>query len=105
MKEMEEDDHMAEYQAYIESKAEYEAATGESYEDRIVHSPEHYQSLNDHGIEAIEAIQASMSDEAFEGYLKGAVLKYLWRYQRKGNAIQDLKKARWYLNRLIDENL
>jgi hypothetical protein len=31
------------------------------------------------------------------------VLKYLWRFEHKGNALQDLRKARWYLDRLIDE--
>jgi hypothetical protein len=28
-------------------------------------------------------------------------MKYMWRYERKGKPIEDLKKARWYLDRLV----
>jgi hypothetical protein len=28
-------------------------------------------------------------------------MKYMWRYERKGKPLEDLKKARWYLDRLI----
>lgn len=62
-----------------------------------VNSPSHYASG---AIEAIEAIEASMSTEAFKGMLKGNILKYIWRYEMK-NGAQDLKKAQWYLDRLI----
>jgi hypothetical protein len=68
--------------------------------DEAVHWPEHYRQG---GIEAIDAIKASMSREQFEGYLKGNAMKYLWRYRHKGRPDQDLKKARWYLDRLIVE--
>jgi len=37
----------------------------------------------------------------FEGYCKGQVLKYLWRYRYKGKPLEDLKKAEWYLQLLI----
>jgi len=30
-------------------------------------------------------------------------MKYLWRYERKGKGKEDLKKAQWYLNKLIEE--
>jgi hypothetical protein len=62
----------------------------------MVNSPPHY---NDGGIECIEAIEASMSEEAFRGYLKGNMLKYLWRYEHKGGK-EDLDKANWYLTKL-----
>ena len=65
-----------------------------------VNSPSHYASG---GIECIEAIKASMTPEAFKGYLKGNVQKYMWRYEKKVNAAEDLKKARWYLDKLIEE--
>ena len=42
-----------------------------------------------------------MSEEAFRGYCKGNVQKYTWRYEDKENPKQDLQKAQWYLNRLI----
>lgn len=63
-----------------------------------VKKPSHY---NQHGIEAIKAIEASMSPEEFKGYLKGNFLKYGWRYKYKGAPKQDLEKARWYLDELI----
>jgi hypothetical protein len=65
----------------------------------LVHSPKHYTKG---GIECIEAIKASMSKEAYKGYLKGNCFKYLWRYEDKGK-MQDLQKAEVYLDWLIDE--
>jgi hypothetical protein len=66
----------------------------------VVNSPAHY---NSGGIEAIEGIEASMAPEAYAGYLKGNIMKYLWRYEKKAKPIEDLKKARWYLDRLIQK--
>ena len=64
-----------------------------------VNSPKHYADTCG-GIECIEAIEASMSMEEFKGFLKGNVQKYVWRYAQK-NGVEDLKKAKWYLERLI----
>lgn len=64
-----------------------------------VNKPAHY---NQSGIECIVAIEASMSNEQFCGYLKGNIIKYMWRYEDK-NKIEDLKKAQWYLNKLIEK--
>lgn len=50
-----------------------------------------------------DAIKASMTKEAFCGYLKGNVQKYIWRYEKKDNPAQDLEKALVYLNKLIEE--
>lgn len=63
----------------------------------VVNKPAHYRQG---GVECIEAIEASMSREEFQGYLKGNLQKYTWRYRHK-NGIEDLRKARWYLDRLI----
>jgi hypothetical protein len=52
-------------------------------------------------IECIDAIKAATGD-GFIGYVWGNVLKYLWRWPKKGG-VDDLKKARWYLDRLIQE--
>ena len=68
--------------------------------DDTVNNPPHY---NAGGIEAIEAIEASMSSKEFLGYLKGAILKYIWRYTYKDRALEDLRKARWYLDKLIEK--
>lgn len=67
--------------------------------DDLVNSPKHYK-FNEHGIECIEAIQASLSADGFKGYLKGNIIKYMWRYEYKGKADQDLAKAHWYLTKL-----
>jgi hypothetical protein len=68
-----------------------------------VNSPMHY--IGD--IECIDAIEASMSPSAFRGYLKGNVQKYIWRYETKNpeNRVEDLRKAEWYLKRLISLKL
>jgi len=63
-----------------------------------VNAPFHYNAGK---IECIEGIEASMSSEAFKGYLKGNCQKYLWRFDYKGKAKEDLQKASWYLNKLI----
>lgn len=64
----------------------------------MVNHPGHYK----HGkVECIEAIEESMTPEAFYGYCKGNCLKYLWRYERKGKPLEDLQKAEWYLQKLI----
>jgi len=67
-----------------------------STEEDMVNHPTHY---NKSGIECIDAIQA-MTEEGFEHYLQGNIMKYLWRYRYK-NGVEDLKKAEWYLHKLI----
>ena len=68
-------------------------------EEDVVNNPSHY---NKGGIECIEAIEQSMTPSSFKGYLKGNVQKYMWRYESKAKPVEDLKKARWYLNKLIE---
>ena len=62
-------------------------------------NPDHYKQGD---IECIEAIKASMYPAQFESYLKGNIVKYVWRYEMK-KGLQDLLKAQWYMNRLILE--
>ena len=64
----------------------------------LINHPSHYQDQG--GVECIEAIESQLSEEAFQGYLHGNCVKYLWRWKNKGG-VQDLKKCRWYLDRLI----
>lgn len=64
-----------------------------------VNNPSHYASG---AVECIDAIEASMTAEAFKGYLKGNVMKYMWRYEKKINPVQDLEKAQWYQKKLIE---
>lgn len=62
-----------------------------------VNHPNHYTQG---GIECIEAIKASMFPGGFQDYCKGNILKYIWRWRQKGG-IEDLKKARVYLDWMI----
>jgi len=64
----------------------------------VVNNPPHYQGE----VECIDAIKSSMTKEQYTGYLKGNIMKYLWRFERK-NGIEDLKKANVYLNWLQRE--
>ena len=78
-------------------------ATGKLYhpQDRHANSvtnPEHY---NKGGIEAIDYIKQQLG-EGFGDYCSGNVMKYLHRYKYK-NGIEDLRKARQYLDWLIED--
>lgn len=61
-----------------------------------VNKPIHYQGK----VEAIESIESALSYEAFKGYLAGNAHKYIIRFDRK-NGVEDLRKAKWYIDKLI----
>lgn len=66
----------------------------------MVNNPEHYTQG---GIECIDAMQSAangVSLDPFAGYLWLNVFKYVFRWPRKGG-VEDLRKAQWYLDRLI----
>ena len=65
----------------------------------MVNSPPHY---NQTGIECIHAISAA-TDTGFKYYLQGNIMKYLWRFDYKDKPLEDLQKAKWYLDKLIEE--
>jgi len=65
----------------------------------MVNHPPHYNAT---GIECIHAISAATGD-GFQYYLQGNIMKYLWRYRYKDKPLEDLEKARWYLDKLIEE--
>jgi len=69
----------------------------EEMESDSVNHPEHYTKSS---IETIDMIESATA-EGFHYYLEGNILKYLTRYRHK-NGIQDLQKAQWYLNKLIE---
>ena len=66
----------------------------------LVNHPEHYKTDL---IECIDAMQSFLTNEEFEGHCKACAFKYIWRAGKKDDAQQDLKKAIWYLNRIIDK--
>jgi hypothetical protein len=64
----------------------------------MVNHPPHYTRG---GIEAIDYMEAKSTPEEFAGHLRLTALKYLSRIGYKDDALQDLKKAQWYVNRLV----
>jgi len=65
-----------------------------------VESPAHYTQNR---IECIECVEAMVEPwPGIPAALGKDVLKYLWRHRDKGEKIESLQKARWYLDRLID---
>jgi len=79
----------------MREKQAMEQSDNKELQDMVNHPP-HY---NKSGIECIDAIQAATED-GFEYYLQGNIIKYLWRYRYK-NGVEDLEKAKWYLEKLI----
>lgn len=66
-------------------------------EDNSVHSPDHCQLAD--GLEAIDVIDQTVEDPA--SFYRGNAIKCLLRAGKKGDARQDLEKARWYIGREI----
>lgn len=63
----------------------------------MVNHPQHYTAGK---IEVIRIMEDQLTDEEYRGYVKGQVIKYITR-ERYKNGLEDLKKAYWYLGRLI----
>ena len=66
----------------------------------MVNHPPHYIAGKFEVIEIIESITNSMYLTPFEGYCLGNAIKYLARFKNK-NGVEDLKKAKWYIDKLI----
>lgn len=69
-------------------------------QDKMVSHPPHYQSAK--GLEVINVIEAFTADlKGIEATDTGNIIKYICRWNSK-NGVQDLEKAKWYLDHLID---
>ena len=78
-------------------------------ERNSVNHPFHYSFGK---FECIDVLEDVLSSEQFQGFCLGNVLKYCWRSGKKKSSLseeekttEDLKKAAWYLNRLISHRL
>lgn len=69
------------------------------YEPDVVNHPSHYTNGKVECIDAIES--ATVGKTGIEAVCVANVIKYLWRYEDK-NGLEDIKKAQWYLNKLIE---
>lgn len=67
-------------------------------QDNVNH-PAHYTQGKVEVIEIIEQLTSGM--EGHKAYCLGNVVKYIFRHERK-NGLEDLKKANWYLQRVIE---
>ena len=66
-------------------------------EDNI--NPNHYKQGK---VECIDAIESATTNKTgIEAFYVGNIIKYLWRYESK-NGLEDIKKAKWYLDKLIE---
>jgi len=78
----------------------FKAFVQQAYPDPVNH-PSHYTQGKVECIDAIES--ATINKKGIEAVCTANVIKYLWRYENK-NGLEDLKKAEFYLNRLIEVN-
>ena len=67
----------------------------------LVNAPPHY---NEGNIECIDYLKDSLGS-GFEAYLEGSIKKYLHRFRYKNKPVEDLRKAKWYIDRLIQEQI
>ena len=81
----------------LAAKASPEFFKKTSVTDSVEH-PSHY---NQGAIETIDYLESTLTDSEIQGFMKGNIIKYVSR-ERNKNGLEDLKKAQWYLDRLIE---
>lgn len=69
-------------------------------EEDVVNHPNHYTQGRVECIDALES--ATINKRGIEAVCTANIIKYLWRYESK-NGLEDVKKAQWYLQKLIQE--
>lgn len=89
---------------HIDSNEEYDykkdSIWRQKSEDKVNHPPHYCQG----GIEVIDIIESAVTGlEPFEAFCTGNAIKYLCRWKHK-NGVEDLQKAIWYINKLIEHN-
>lgn len=65
-----------------------------------INHPERYGG--DTTYECVKVLKAWMSADEYKGFLRGNALKYLCRVGKKDEAVKELKKAKWYIEKLIE---
>ncbi len=73
--------------------------TNDDEKEDIVNHPRHYTS-GKYGV--IKVIEDEMTSSLFIGFLIGNIMKYIIRAPLKGNALQDYKIAKWYIDYLVE---
>lgn len=65
-----------------------------------VNKPFHYNHTD--GVECIDYIKQVLGLDGFIDYCHGNMIKYQHRYKYKRNPVEDMEKAQWYLNRMVE---
>lgn len=65
----------------------------------MVEHPQHYNQGN---IECIDAMESAFGADEVASFCKLNAFKYIWRAGDKLNTVEDLKKARWYIDKIIE---
>ena len=81
------------------AKGYTENGNNDDEKEDIVNHPKHYTSGK---YEVIKVIEDKMTAAQFIGFLIGNIMKYIMRAPLKGDALHDYKKAKWYLDYLIE---
>lgn len=69
--------------------------------DEAINSPDHYQSST--GIECIDAIEAATEElMGLEAVCTANIIKYAWRWKKKGKPVEDIKKIKKYCDILLE---
>lgn len=66
----------------------------------MINAPPHYTKG---AIQFLDYLKQQLSQEGYFGFLEASVMKYMHRHKLKNKNIEDLEKANFYLNRLIEE--
>lgn len=66
--------------------------------EELVNHPKHYCSG---GVECIDAMRSFLSQEEFVGHCKACAVKYIWRCGKKDLEVQELSKAKWYIDKIL----
>ena len=90
------------YEIIFGKTSETKDGKAESKSEDMVNHPSHYTHG---GVECIDAITSALSsyEDSVDSWLVGQVIKYLWRAPLKGKYDEDIKKAQFYLNRLVEK--
>ena len=83
-------------------KIELKEPDYEDNESDMVNHPDHYMVGGMEALAVIEAKLGGPSNEMYRGYLMGNVMKYLMRSPYKGKREEDLRKAQFYLDGLVE---
>ena len=87
---------------WVEQRQREQEALEDLANDDAINHPSHYTNSEAKCPECNATVECITVAKHME-FCLGNVLKYIWRAGKKGNAIEDLKKARWYLQCEIDK--